>query len=319
MNESVARLKEEVIRGGEVTFDQARWLYDADSESLFEAADTIREFFCGNQVDLCAIMNAKSGGCEENCAYCAQSRHYFTGVQEYPLVDVDAVLARARENEQAGVKRFSLVTSGRALTGEEFEQILRLYDTLRRHTSMALDASLGCLSYDQLCALRSVGVSTYHHNLETGPRFFPRICSTHTFEDRVATIEAAQRAGLAVCSGGIFGMGESVEDRLEMACVLRTLGVVSVPINVLVPIPGTPLEHQEALPLEDVYRTIAVYRFLLPRAMLRFAGGRVRLGEGHERAYRLGINAALVGNLLTTVGNTIEEDVRLIRKMGLEV
>ncbi|MCX7883062.1 MAG: biotin synthase BioB [Brevinematales bacterium] len=315
----VSLLKKRILSGGEISFEEALELYKVESESLFAAAHEIRHVFCGKRADLCAILNAKSGGCEENCAYCAQSKHFFTGIQEYPLIDAKTALSRAKEYEKAGVHRFSLVTSGRSLGEKDFENILSLYHLLRKETTLSLCASLGTLSYEHLRALRQVGVSRYHHNLETGPAYFSSICSTHTFDDRVRTIEASLLAGLEVCSGGIFGLGERREDRLEMAFVLRSLRVTSVPLNILVPIKGTPLEHQPPLPEEEVYRTMAIYRFILPHASLRFAGGKERLGPGYGKAYTVGINASLVGNLLTTPGTAIHQEKHLIQKAGLEV
>ncbi len=314
---TLKEIKERVLAGEKVSLEETHILYDADLSELFRGANEIREFFCGDRVELCSIVNARSGGCEEDCAYCAQSSHYFTGVVEHPLIPADTALKQAEEAEKSGVKRFSLVTSGRALQGKEFDQILMIYRLLQQNTNLHLCASLGCISYEQAVALREVGVTMYHHNLETGPSFFPRICSTHCFEDRVRTIKVVKQAGLMVCSGGIFGMGETREDRLELAFALRDLGVTSVPLNILVPIKGTPLEFQEPISLEEIFRTMAVYRFILPSAHLRLAAGRLRFGRGIGRAYTLGINAALVGNFLTTVGTNIQEDLAMIEEAGL--
>ncbi|MFN4216924.1 MAG: biotin synthase BioB [Brevinematales bacterium] len=313
----VLKLAQKIFSGHLLSFDEALGLYETDTKTLFHVANLIREKFCGKTIELCSILNAKNGGCKENCAYCAQSSHYFTGIKEYPLIEGDQALFSALEHEKAGVHRFSLVTSGYALNGQEFERILSLYTLLRKKTSLTLCASLGCLSYEQLKALKEAGVSTYHHNIETSPQFFPHICSTHTFEERIKTIEAAQQAGLEVCSGGIFGMGETREDRIEMAFVLRSLGIQSIPINILIPIKGTPLENVSPLPEEEIYRTAAIYRFIFPTARLRLAGGRIRLKKGNP--YTIGINAALVGNLLTTIGTTIEEEKAIISQAGLRI
>lgn len=303
----------------EITADEAVELYGQELNDLMAAADRLRARFAGDTVDLCSIMNARSGKCSEDCKYCAQSGHYFTGVDEYPLVDYAAVLKQARENESAGVRRFSLVTSGLAVKGKDFDQIVDIYRRLRNDTKMSLCASLGCIDVNQAKALVDVGVTMYHHNLEAGPNYFSTICSTHTFQDRLDTIAAVMEAGMEVCSGGIIGMGESVRDRVEMGIELRRLGVKSVPVNILNPIKGTPLETQPLIDKSDVFRTLAVYRFLMPSAYIRFAGGRARLGADQALAYRAGVNAALVGNLLTTVGNKIEEDKALIIQQGLKV
>ncbi|NPV38175.1 MAG: biotin synthase BioB [Brevinematales bacterium] len=317
MHHWLSTLAEKVLSGYQISLNEALELYEIEKDILFQTANHIREKACGKKVSLCSILNAKSGKCEENCAYCAQSGHYFTGIKEYPLIESEQALFSALEHEKANIHRFSLVTSGYALSGQDFEKILTIYSLLREKTSLALCASLGCLSYEELKALKKAGVSMYHHNIETSPQFFPRICSTHTFEERIKTIEAAKKAGLEVCSGGILGMGESREDRIEMAFVLRSLGITSIPINILVPIKGTPLENTPLLSEEEIYRTMAIYRFIFPKAHLRIAGGSLRLEKG--KVYHLGINAALVGNLLTTVGTSIEEEKSLILKAGLEI
>ena len=227
------------------------------------------------------------------------------------------ILERARQMEASGVKSYSLVTAGRGVTGKDFEKILEIYTTLQSQTSLKLCASLGILNEEQLKRLKDLGVTTYHHNLETSRSFYRQICTTHSYEERLATIKAAQKAGLSVCSGGIIGVGETWRDRVEMAFELKELGIDSVPVNILHPIPGTPLEKQPPLSREEILKTLAVFRLILPRVMLRLAGGReYALGDCLPTALQSGVNALLVGSYLTTSGQTIEKDRELAAGLG---
>jgi biotin synthase len=319
MNSLIENFFSKVMAGGKIERDEAlEMAASRDLDGLIEASDRIRERFAGKKVQLCTIMNARSGGCEENCKFCAQSSHYFTGIPEYKLVGAEEALSLAKANEADGVERFSLVTSGRALTGEEFERVLSIYNGLHANTGLKLCASLGIISYEQAVRLRVSGVFMYHHNLETSRNYFPSICDTHSYDERVETIRSVQRAGFDVCSGGIFGLGETIEDRIDMALELRSLGVRSVPVNILNPIPGTPLENRPALSPDEFFRSVAIYRFLLPSAEIRYAGGRANLGDQMAKGYRAGISAALVGNFLTTIGNRIPQDLEMIRAAGLD-
>lgn len=320
MTVNLASVLEQVLSGTAVTRQQALALStQPDTEPLCQAANRIREHFRGRRAGLCSIMNARSGLCEEDCKYCAQSAHHGTGVQQYPLVSAHQAVELALSNQAAGVHRFSLVTSGRSVAGREFEQVLEIYRVLKEKTRMGLCASLGCITEEQARQLKDVGVFMYHHNLETSRRFFPNICTTHTYDDRLETIHACMTAGLEVCSGGILGLGETMEDRVDMALDLRALGVRSVPLNLLFPVKGTPLEDQPVLSPPEFFRSVALFRFILPDADLRYAGGRANLGEAVGQGYRAGINTALVGNLLTTTGKDIAEDLAIIRQAGLEV
>lgn len=320
MNDLIAQLEQRIYAGKSITFEEALSLSKVeDLDALLGAADRIREKFNGNKINLCTIMNAKSGRCSEDCSFCAQSAHFKTGVTEYPLISVEEALAQAKENESHGVHRFSLVTSGKGMVGEEFEKTLEIYRELNKNTSLHLCASLGIISYEQAVALKETGVQMYHHNLETSRRFFNQICTTHTYDERIETIENVKKAGMTICSGGIIGLGETVEDRISMAFEFKDLEVDSVPINVLFPVKGTPLEDRPFLSADEALRTIAVYRFILPKAHIRFAGGRTLLGEDQKRGFRGGANATMVGNLLTTVSNTIEEDLEMLKSLGLEV
>ena len=312
-------LKNKVLNGEEISFREARELYDSPLSELLEAANEIREKLCGKKVDLCSIVNGKSGRCSEDCKYCAQSAHYNTGVEEYDLLNGENILNLALENQEAGVHRFSIVTSGRALKGEDFDKVVDIYNILREETELKLCASHGIIGEKEAKKLREVGITTYHHNIETSREFFKETCTTHTYEERISTIRACKKAGLNICSGGIIGMGERIEDRLSMAFELKTLDVMSVPINVLNPIANTPLQFVKKIEVEDILRTIATFRFILPKAYIRYAGGRASLGDKVKDGFLGGVNSALVGNYLTTLGNKIDEDIELIKSLGMEV
>ncbi|MTV48898.1 biotin synthase BioB [Heliobacillus mobilis] len=287
---------------------------------LMDSARRVTEQFAGKHVDLCSIINARSGACSEDCRFCAQSAWYNTNVEHYDLLHVEPILERAKEMEQAGAHRFSLVTSGKGMGDDDLDQVLYIYEQLRVKTKLHLCASLGILSKDQLQRLWNCGVTMYHHNLETSRNFFPSICTTHTYEDRIETIKAAQEVGMKVCSGGIFSMGETIRDRIDMAFELRDLNIPSIPINILNPIAGTPMEGQPVLEPMEILKSIAIYRLILPSAYLRMAGGR----EGALRnlqalCFMAGANAALVGSYLTTSGRTVAEDIQMLQDLGRNV
>lgn len=289
-------------------------------EALYEGANIIRKDFMGKKVDLCAIINGKSGKCSENCRFCAQSAHYDTKIDNHGFLEYEEILKRALDMEDQGVVRFSIVTSGKGIHNEdELKKLGEIYWQLKKDTNLKLCASHGIISYEQAVYLRKVGVTTYHHNLETSRWFFPRICTTHTYDERVNTIKNVQKASLDVCCGGIIGMGETLEDRISMAFEMKELGVKSVPINILTPIKGTPLQDKQILSPFEILKTMAVFRYILPDAHIRYAGGRMALESHQIEGFKAGINAALVGNYLTTSGSNIEEDKKMIKAAGLEL
>ena len=296
----ITTLQKKVINGGTLSREEAILLSSAQLEPLCEAADQIRRHFCGNAFDMCSIINGKSGKCPEDCKYCAQSSHYSADTAVYPLLSTDEILREAKANAADGILRFSIVTSGKRLSDQEVEQVCDSFRKIRETCGISLCASMGLLSQKQFKMLKSAGVVRYHNNLETSRRFFPHICTTHTYEDKIQAIRDARESGLTVCSGGIIGLGETMEDRIDMALTLRDLQIRSVPINVLNPIPGTPLEHNAPLPEDEVCRTAAIFRFLLPDSILRMAGGRGLMEDQGRRVFRSGANGAITQNMLTT-------------------
>ncbi|MGQ9512585.1 biotin synthase BioB [Thermodesulfitimonas sp.] len=318
----ITRLAEKVLKGATLTFEEACFLLatpDAVTPFLLGTADVIRKHFRGRKVDRCAIVNARSGRCPEDCRFCAQSARYPTQAPVYPLLPADEIRCRAQAVYAGGIRRFSLVTSGRD-PGRDFDKILGLIRLLRKELpELQICASLGVLRPEEARALKKAGLSRYHHNLETAASFFPQICTTHRHADRVATILTAKEAGLEVCAGGIIGLGETPAQRAELAFALRDLDVPSVPVNILHPIPGTPLEAAPPLPPLEILRTLAVFRFILPRATIRYAGGREHnLRDTQALGLAGGVDGLITGDYLTTRGQGTSRDHTLIRDLGLE-
>lgn len=286
---------------------------------LVAIAERLRLENLGRDFDTCSIMNARSGRCSEDCKWCAQSAHHAAECDIYPLVGVGEAVAQARHNASKGVRRFSLVTSGRTMSPGEVRRAAEIYKAIAEACpELELCASMGLLEREELEVLHEAGVSRYHCNLETAPSFFPALCSTHTVEDKLRTIRAAREAGMEVCSGGIIGMGETHEQRVELAVTLRDLGIKSIPVNVLNPIGGTPLEGMAPLPDEEVVRTMAMFRVVNPDAHIRLAGGRVRIKHLERRLLHCGVSASIVGDMLTTAGSDIDSDKKMIAEEGFK-
>lgn len=312
----VTDLKEKVLNGGLIDKSDAMQLWEADYDELCSAANEIREKFCSNNFDICTIVNGKSGKCSENCKFCSQSSFYHTCAGEYPLLDKESIVKEAMNNAEQGMLRFSIVTSGRRLNDKEVDIMCDVIREIRKNTDISICASFGLLNEEQYRKLKDAGVARIHNNIETSENNFPNVCTTHTFSDKINAIKAAQKAGLDICSGGIMGLGENNEDRVDMAFTLRELNVKSIPVNMLNPIPGTPFENNKKLTEKDMCRICAVYRFILPDVFIRLAGGRGLMENKGRDCFLSGANAAISGNMLTTSGITFETDLALLKELN---
>ena len=316
----VTALKMRIQNGYLITSEEALTLIKIDDkEILYRMADEIRQHFLGSDFEMCSIINARSGKCSEDCKWCSQSAHHHTDVEVYPLIASPAAVALARDNAKHGVAKFSLVTSGRTLSQADVDKSCGIYNDIRKEVDIRLCASMGLLNKAQLQQLADAGVEHYHCNLETAPSHFPKLCSTHTIEEKIQTITWAKEAGLEICSGGIIGMGESEEQRIEFAFTLRNIGAKSIPINILNAIKGTKMEGTPRLSDEEILTTFAIFRIINPTAKIRFAAGRADISHIMEKALRCGMSAALVGDLLTTLGTTVAEDVAMLERNGYHI
>lgn len=276
-------LKTHVLNGKLLAKKEILALCDAPLDELCLAANEIRERFCGNGFDMCTIVNGKCGRCSEDCKYCAQSVHYKTEIEEYPLLDTAELLRQAEYNAQRGVLRYSIVTSGRSLSSAEVDKVCESIRETKSKVNIELCVSFGLLDEISFKKIKEAGASRVHCNLEASRDYFATVCTTHTYDEKIATLQAARRAGLSICSGGIMGLGETMADRIDMALTLRELGVKSIPVNFLNPIAGTPFEHNKPVSDDEKRRIIAIYRFILPDMSIRLAGGRGLIedkGEG---------------------------------------
>lgn len=319
MTINVESLANKVLNGKNISKTEALCLYTQPIEELSKNAYKIRRHFCGNKFDICTIINAKSGRCPENCKFCAQSAYNHTGIAEYSLLTDDEIINQAKYNYSQGVMRYSIVTSGKRLSDKEIDDMCRVIQRIRYEVGISVCVSFGLLNEEQFRKLKEAGVTRVHNNLETSCRNFSNICTSHTYEDKIRAIKAAQAVGLLVCSGGIMGLGETVEDRIDMALSIRELGIKSVPINMLNPIPGTPLECNKRLSQEDMVRIVAVYRFILPDAYIRLAGGRGLLEDKGKSCFMSGANAAISGDMLTTSGITIKTDMDMLNNIDSQL
>ncbi len=308
-----------VLEGYLVNREEAMWLYEVPLEILRKEANQIREYYCGNRFDLCTIINGKSGRCSENCRFCAQSSHYHTASKTYTLLSDETIVEDAKKNARQDVLRYSIVTAGRTLPDDEIDQMCETIKKIKKECKLSICVSFGLLNQAQYQKLKSAGVERIHNNLETSERFFPSVCTTHSFQDKVKAIQAAQAVGLSVCSGGIMGLGEGLEDRIDMALSLRDLEIESVPINMLNPILGTPMENQPKMTLEELCKIVAIYRFILPKAFIRLAGGRGLLKDKGRLCFLSGANATISGDMLTTSGITVQRDKQMLKDLNYQL
>lgn len=315
--EMILTLGEKILRGSLIDIREAQSLSRVKKENLLflmAMADKIRQKFDGNSVDVCSIINARSGRCSENCKYCAQSKYHDTDVEVYPFIEISEIVKKAKESEAHGANRFAIVTSGKGMEGDkEFPKILEAVSAMRKETRLNICCSLGALTNETAKALKNAGVTRYHHNIETSRRNYSSICTTHTYEDRIATIKLAQEAGLEVCSGGILGMNESMQDRIEMAFAIRELNVDSVPLNILNPIKGTVFANKAKMNPWEILKTFALFKFIAPKCQIRTAGGReLNLGDLQSNALLSGLSGIMIGGYLTTGGRSYEDDERML-------
>jgi biotin synthase len=323
MNPTIEQLAQQVISGGDLDRAGIDTLLEQsrnDPDDLLYWANRIRRRFFGDRIRLCSIVPGRLGGCDQDCAFCAQSARYKTSVDRTAkILSDDEIITAAAEAKQNGVPHFGIVYSGRNITEAELVRLETLIPRIRDEIGIGVCAGLGILSSEQLGRLKAAGVQRYNHNLETSRRFFPRIVGAHGYDDRVNTIRAAIEAGLGVCAGGIFGLGEDDSDRVDMALELRELGPDTVPMNFLHPIPGTPLADQPTLSPREILRIIAIYRFILPRTQLKVAGGRItNLRDMQSWIFYAGCTSIMSGNYLTTAGRSVAEDRQMLADLGLE-
>lgn len=312
----INKLKDKILSGYNITYNEALSLIETPLNELLEAADEIRKHFCSNIFDICSIINAKSGKCSENCKFCAQSAHYKTNISEYPLLDKEKIVENALYMAEKGVLRFSIVTSGKALTDNDVEILADTIKEIKSKSNISICASLGLLTDENFKKLKDAGLERVHNNLETSENFFSSVCTTHTFDDKINALKVALQSGLSVCSGGIIGLGESMQDRIDLAFSLKELGIKSVPLNILSPVKGTPYENNKPLSEEEILKTISIFRFILPDAFIRLAGGRAFLSDKGKKAFLSGANAAITGDMLTTYGISVDTDMQIIKETG---
>lgn len=321
----ISEISRRIIGGGEISRDEAMELFNlearADIFDLMAGANRIREHFKGNKIHLCSIVNAKAGACSENCSFCAQSSFHQTGSPRYGFVDPEPVLEAADEAKKNGVTAVGLVAAWRGLKeGPMLDEVCDRVRELAKSGKTRPDVSLGIIESQKVAdRLKEAGVECYGHNLETSRRFFPQQCSTHSYDDRLQTISYLKKAGIKICSGGIIGMGETREDRCDLAFSLKEIGASVVPINILNPIKGTPFENTTPLPPMEILKTIACFRFILPRQEIMIAGGRtVNLRDMQSMVFQAGASALMVGNYLTTLNQPVERDLQMLKDLGLD-
>lgn len=320
----IKEVAERVIQGGTVTFPEAQRFIEFESWpevlELAAQATRIRERFTGKEVDLCALVNAKSGQCPEDCKFCSQSAHWNTDVSSYPLMSADQIVERARQAKAFGAKRFCIVTATRGLSDQNLPLLCEAVRRVKEEVGIVPECSLGFITESQLKKLKEAGMTRYNHNLETAESHFPNICTAHTYQDRLRTIRMLKKNGVEACCGGILGLGESRKERLQLAFALADLDVECAPINVLNPRPGTPLKEATPPNPMEVIKTIAIFRFILPRARLELGGGReVNLRDFQAMAFLAGANSLIIGGYLTTQGRQPSHDLRMLQDLGFTV
>ncbi len=319
----IDQLTQRVLAGGQVTGEEGRWLLGLDHDYLpwlMAGADRMRKTFRGNEVEVCAISNVRSGNCSENCTFCSQSGHYKTQAPVYGYISSDKLVDQAKEARTWGVSDFGIVSKGWGIRSDkERNQLEDYFNAMESNSDIGRCASLGALDQESAQWLKAKGLENYHHNLETAPSFFDNVCTSHTYQENIDTIRYAREAGLRVCAGGILGMGESLDQRIEFAETLRNLDVESVPLNFLNPQAGTPMANVTPMAPFDILQSICVFRYMLPKAEIRIAGGRGFLGDMQAMIFMAGASGVMIGNYLTTQGRQVDDDLAMMRNMKLSV
>lgn len=312
-----------VLQGEQLDAQQGLWLLQLEQEYIpwiMAGADRIRKQFRGEQIEVCAISNVRSGNCSENCSFCSQSGHYKTAAKPYNYIPEETLAQQAEEARGWGASDFGVVSKGWGVrTEKERAQLKKYFATMQQHSDIGRCASLGVLNETSASELKEMGLENYHHNLECAESFFPKVCTTHTYQENIDTIKHARDAGLRVCSGGILGMGESLQQRIELAMTLRELGVESVPLNFLNPVEGTPMGEQTPMDPWEILQCIAVFRYMLPKAEIRIAGGRLFLGDMQSMMFIAGASGVMIGNYLTTQGRKVEDDLNMFKALKLSI
>lgn len=306
---------------GAMSHAEGLWMIHLDDDYLtwlMAGADRIRRHFRGNKVELCAISNVRSGNCSENCSFCSQSGHHKTNAPTYDYIPTEALVTQAQQARAWGASDFGVVSKGWGVRSDrERRQLKEYFSELKEQSDIGRCASLGALDRDTAEMLKEMGMENYHHNLESAESFFDNVCTTHTYQENIDTIRHATEAGLRVCAGGILGMGETLAQRIELATTLRQLGITSVPLNFLNPQDGTPFAQQASMVPQEILKSIAVFRYMLPRAEIRIAGGRQFLGEMQSMIFMAGASGVMIGDYLTTKGRKVEQDIKMIQDLHL--
>ena len=325
MSDNYSRIDEitqRILKGGEMSFDEGCWMINLDDDYLtwlMAGADRIRRNFRGNKIEVCAISNVRSGNCSENCSFCSQSGHHkATKAPVYDYIKPEELVSQAKQAREWGASDFGVVSKGWGVRSDkERNQLKEYFSELKEHSEIGRCASLGALDRDTADMLKEQGMENYHHNLECAESFFDKVCTTHTYQENIDTIRHAADAGLRVCAGGILGMGESLEQRVELADTLRKLDVKSVPLNFLNPQDGTPFADNTTMVPQEILKSIAVFRYMLPQAEIRIAGGRHFLGDMQSMIFMAGASGVMIGDYLTTTGRKVEQDIKMIQDLHL--
>jgi biotin synthase len=322
MNIKIEKIKNRVLQGKGISYEEALFLMEINGNEIYDLfywANNIRYDSFKNVISTCSIISAKQGGCSEDCKFCAQSIHYGTDISDFPLIEKRKISEAVESARKFSANNIGVVTSGYSLqVDKDFNRICDYVHELSKYNGIPIHTSIGTVTYEMAKKLVSSGVKMINHNLETSEKYFPNVCTTHSYKERVETIKNAKKAGMEVCSGGIFGVGESIEDRLDLAFALKALDVDAIPLNFLNPIESTPLCYEKPLEPMEVLKIIAVFRFIFPDKEIKIAGGReANLRDLQSWMFYAGANSTMIGNYLTTKGKSVYEDLQMIKDLGL--